>query len=65
MSEERSAPATKTYHRDHLLDRAAMLAMLAMRAMIALQPEADPGPGGRTAFDELMAKTPRSGRRQL
>ncbi|CAN5123165.1 N/A [soil metagenome] len=55
MSEERSTPATTTYHAEHLLDRAAMLAM---RAMIALQPEADLGPGGRTAFDELMAKTP-------
>ena len=31
--------------------------MLAMRAMIALQPEADLGPGGRVAFNELMAKT--------
>jgi monoterpene epsilon-lactone hydrolase len=46
---------TSTYHREHLLDRAAMLAM---RAMLALQPAADLGPGGRAAFDELMAKTP-------
>jgi len=45
----------ETYHREHLLDRAAMLAM---RGMIALQPAADLGPGGRAAFDELMAKTP-------
>ena len=32
--------------------------MLAMRAMIALQPAADLGPGGRTAFDDLMERTP-------
>jgi monoterpene epsilon-lactone hydrolase len=43
------------YHGEHLTDRAAMLAM---RAMIALQPTADLGPGGRAAFDELMGKTP-------
>lgn len=50
-----STPTNETYHPEHLLDRAAMLAM---RGMIALQPEADLGPNGRTAFDELMAKTP-------
>ena len=42
-------------HSEHLLDRAAMLAM---RAMIAVQPAADFGPAGRTAFDALMEKTP-------
>lgn len=45
----------ETYHGEHLLDRAAMLAM---RGLLALQPAADLGPGGRAAFDELMAKTP-------
>jgi acetyl esterase/lipase len=44
-----------TYHDEHLVDHAAMLAM---RAMIALQPAADLGPDGRPAFDELMEKTP-------
>ena len=43
------------YHDEHLRDRAAMLAI---RAMIALQPSADLSPIGRSAFDELMAKTP-------
>jgi acetyl esterase/lipase len=47
--------ANTTYHKEHLLDRAAMLAM---RAMIALQPGADLAPSGRAAFDELMEKTP-------
>lgn len=42
------------YHDEHLTDRAAMLAM---RAMIALQPGADLSPSGRPAFDELMSKT--------
>lgn len=46
---------TETYHKEHLLDRAAMAAM---RAMIALQPAADLGPSGRAAFDDLMGKTP-------
>jgi acetyl esterase/lipase len=32
--------------------------MLAMRAMLAMQPAVDLSPGGRVAFDELMAKTP-------
>jgi acetyl esterase/lipase len=44
-----------THHEEHLIDRAAMLAM---RAMIALQPAADLGPDGRPGFDELMEKTP-------
>jgi epsilon-lactone hydrolase len=47
--------ANAIYHKEHLLDRAAMLAM---RAMLALQPAADLGPGGRAAFDEAMAKMP-------
>ena len=48
---------TEIYHKEHLLDRAAMVAM---RAMIALQPAADLGPGGRAAFDELMGRTPQA-----
>ncbi len=44
-----------THHEEHLVDRAAMLAM---RAMIASQPDADLGPDGRPAFDELMERTP-------
>jgi hypothetical protein len=44
-----------TRHDEHLVDRAAMLAM---RAMIAVQPAADLGPEGRPAFDELMERTP-------
>jgi acetyl esterase/lipase len=55
MSTEISTPSTTKLHPEHLLDRAAMLAM---RAMIALQPTADLGPGGRAAFDALMEKTP-------
>jgi epsilon-lactone hydrolase len=55
MSAGEPAPAKTTYHPENLTDRAAMLAM---RAMIALQPPADLGPAGRTAFDELMSKTP-------
>jgi len=43
------------YHPEHLADRAAMLAV---RAMIALQPPADLGPAGRLAFDDLLARTP-------
>lgn len=46
---------TEIYHKEHLLDRAAMAAM---RAMIALQPTADLGPAGRAAFDALMGRTP-------
>jgi monoterpene epsilon-lactone hydrolase len=55
MTEVLATLADETYHSEHLLDRAAMLAM---RAMLALQPAADLGPGGRAAFDELTAKTP-------
>jgi acetyl esterase/lipase len=55
MSTEVSTRATTKFHPEHLLDRAAMLAM---RTMIALQPTADLGPGGRTAFDALMERTP-------
>jgi monoterpene epsilon-lactone hydrolase len=43
------------YHDEHFRDRAAMLAM---RAMLALQPGPDLSPSGRPAFDELMGKTP-------
>jgi len=50
-----ATPPNETYHHEHLVDRAAMLAM---RAMLALQPAADLGTSGRAAFDELMAKTP-------
>jgi acetyl esterase/lipase len=51
------APAStnSTYHAEHLVDRAAMLVM---RTVIALQPKPNLGPAGRTAFDELMEKTP-------
>jgi epsilon-lactone hydrolase len=55
MTEVHTKPAYETYHSEHLLDRAAILAI---RAMLALQPAADLGPGGRAAFDDLMAKTP-------
>jgi epsilon-lactone hydrolase len=55
MTSVHSTPPGETYHREHLLDRAAMLAM---RVMLALQPAADLGTSGRAAFDELMAKTP-------
>jgi len=46
---------TEIYHKEHLLDRAAMVAI---RAMIALQPKADLTPEGRAAFDDLMGRTP-------
>jgi acetyl esterase/lipase len=55
VSTEVSTRATTKFHPEHLLDRTAMLAM---RAMIALQPAADLGPGGRAAFDALMERTP-------
>jgi epsilon-lactone hydrolase len=55
MNEQVSPAANATYHPEGLLDRAAMLAM---RAMLALQASPDLGPGGRAAFDEQMAKTP-------
>jgi acetyl esterase/lipase len=44
-----------TFHEEHLLDRAAMLAM---RGLIALQPKIDFGPDARPGFDALMEKTP-------
>ena len=43
-----------TIHDEHLVDRAAMMAM---RTMIALQPAADLGPDGRPGFDDLMERT--------
>jgi acetyl esterase/lipase len=46
---------TMTFHKEHLLDRAAMLAM---RAMIALQPKIEFRPDARPGFDALMEKTP-------
>lgn len=46
---------TTTYHKEYLLDRAAMLAM---RAMVAVQPALEFGPEGRPGFDALMEKTP-------
>jgi monoterpene epsilon-lactone hydrolase len=46
---------TTTYHKEHLLDRAAMLAM---RAILAVQPKLEFGPEARPGFDELIAKTP-------
>jgi len=55
MSTDVSTATNTTAHTEHLADRAAMLAM---RAVIALQPKADLGPAGRAAFDELMEKTP-------
>ena len=42
------------HHDQHLLDRAAMLAM---RGVIALQPRTAPGPEARPAFDEMIART--------
>ena len=45
----------ETYHDEHLLDRAAMLAM---RGMIALQPHMEFGPEARPGFDALTSKTP-------
>ena len=55
MSLDTSASVQAIHHPEHLADR---VAMLAMRAMIGLQPPADLGPAGRTAFDALMTKTP-------
>jgi epsilon-lactone hydrolase len=43
------------HHKEHLLDRAAMLAM---RAVLAVQPELKFGPEARPDFDSLMEKTP-------
>jgi acetyl esterase/lipase len=44
-----------THHEEHLLDRAAMLAM---RALLAVQPKLQFGPEARPDFDNLMEKTP-------
>jgi acetyl esterase/lipase len=44
-----------THHEEHLLDRAAMLAM---RALLAVQPKLQFGPEARPDFDSLMEKTP-------
>ena len=44
-----------THHEEHLLDRAAMLAM---RAQLAVQPKLQFGPEARPDFDSLMEKTP-------
>jgi hypothetical protein len=55
MSTEVSMGVTTKFHPEHLLDQAAMLAM---RAIIALQPSADLGPGGRAAFDAVIERTP-------
>src|ERR1700677_1938315 len=44
-------PSNSVNHDEHLIDRAAMLAM---RAMMALQPAAEFGTEGRAAFDDLM-----------
>jgi monoterpene epsilon-lactone hydrolase len=55
VSTEVPTAANTTHHPEHLADRAAMAAM---RVVIALQPAADLGPGGRAAFDLLMLRTP-------
>ena len=44
-----------THHEEHLLDRAAMLAM---RAQLAVQAKLQFGPEARPDFDSLMEKTP-------
>jgi epsilon-lactone hydrolase len=44
-----------TYHKEHPLDRAAMLAL---RAFLVLQPKVEFGPEARPEFDTLMEKTP-------
>jgi acetyl esterase/lipase len=44
-----------THHEEHLLDRAVMLAM---RALLAVQPKLQFGPEARLDFDSLMEKTP-------
>ena len=44
-----------THHEEHLLDRAAMLAM---RALLAVQPKLQFEPEARPDFDHLMEKTP-------
>jgi hypothetical protein len=59
MTEMQTTPVNDTYHSEHLLYRAAMLAI---RSILALQSAPELGPGGRVAFDELMAKTPAASR---
>ena len=44
-----------THHEEHLIDRAVMLAM---RALLAVQPKLQFGPEARLDFDSLMEKTP-------
>lgn len=44
-----------TFHKEHLLDRAAMVLM---RTMLAVQPKLQFVPDARPIFDELMEKTP-------
>ena len=44
-----------THHEEHLLDRAAMLAM---RALLTVRPKLQFGPEARPDFDSLMEKTP-------
>jgi acetyl esterase/lipase len=44
-----------THHEEHLLDRAAMLAV---RALLAVQPKLEFGPEARPDFDSLMERTP-------
>jgi monoterpene epsilon-lactone hydrolase len=46
--------AMTTRHKEHLLDRAAMLAM---RTVLAVQPKLEFGPEARPEFDTLMEKT--------
>ena len=43
-----------TYHKEHLLDRAVMLAM---RAFLALQPKMKSVPAFRPDLDALLGKT--------
>ena len=47
-----------TYHKEHLLDRAAMVLM---RTMLAVQPKLQFVPETRPDFDELDGKDTRSG----
>lgn len=51
MPEVHTTRATETHHSEHLLDRAARLAM---RAMLALQPAADLGPSGRVTLQRMV-----------
>jgi epsilon-lactone hydrolase len=54
LHEGRSEGMT-THHEVHLLDRAAMLAV---RALLAVQPKLEFGPETRPDFDSLMERTP-------